>query len=90
MAHGALDTPEDIDALWRAAVDRSRARVAEIVAERGIDGAAQFAWPDGRTPTVRDMHLDMIEEYARPGHADLLREAVEGRAGEGTPRDFGF
>ncbi|MEE3920566.1 DUF664 domain-containing protein [Micromonospora sp. BRA006-A] len=42
-------------------------------------------------PTVRRMLLDMIEEYARhTGHADLLREAVDGRVGEGAPPDFSF
>ena len=86
-----LDKPEDLYALWRVAVDRSRALVAEVVAERGIDGAASFVWPDGRRPTVRDMLLDMIEEYARhTGHADILREAIDGRVGEGAPKDFVF
>ena len=86
---GALDAPHDVQALWRAAVERSRALVADAVAERGLDGPASFTWPDGRTPTVRDMILDMIEEYARhTGHADILREAVDGRAGEGAPEDF--
>jgi hypothetical protein len=86
---GALDEPQALDALWRAAVRRSRAVVAEVVAERGLDGPASFGWPDGRTPTVRDMLLDMIEEYARhTGHADLLREAADGRVGESAPADF--
>jgi uncharacterized damage-inducible protein DinB len=86
---GASDLPSDVYAVWRAAVERSRALVAEVVAERGLDGPASFTWPDGRTPTVRDMLLDMIEEYARhTGHADLLREAVDGRVGEGAPTDF--
>jgi hypothetical protein len=31
----------------------------------------------------------MIEEYARhTGHADLLREHVDGVTGEGAPQDF--
>lgn len=86
---GATDTPEDVYAVWRAAVDRSRVLVADVVEERGLDGPASFTWPDGRTPTVRDMLLDMIEEYARhTGHADLLREAVDGRVGEGAPEEF--
>ena len=38
---------------------------------------------------MREMLLDMIEEYARhTGHADLLRESVDGLVGEGAPRDF--
>jgi uncharacterized protein DUF664/OLD-like protein len=49
--------------------------VAEVITERGFDGPASSTWPDGRTPTVRDMLLDKIEEYARhTGHADIMRE----------------
>jgi uncharacterized damage-inducible protein DinB len=88
---GALDSPAETYALWRAAVQRSREIVAKVIEERGLDGAASFTWPDGRTPTVRMMLLDMIEEYARhTGHADILREAVDGRVGEGAPKDFSF
>ena len=88
---GALDAPDDVYAVWRDAVERSRALVAEVIKERGLDGPASFNWPGGRTPTVRDMLLDMIEEYARhTGHADVLREAVDGRVGEGAPKDFTF
>jgi hypothetical protein len=86
---GARDAPADVYALWRAAVERSRVLVAEAIAERGLDGPAAHTWPDGRTPTVRAMLLDMIEEYARhTGHADILREAVDGRVGEGAPAGF--
>ncbi len=88
---GAIDPPESVGALWRAAVERSQALVTEIVSNRGLDGAASFTWPDGRTPTVRAMLLDMIEEYARhTGHADILREVVDGRVGEGAPEYFTF
>jgi uncharacterized damage-inducible protein DinB len=88
---GALDSPQYVYALWRDAVDRSRELVAQVIKERGIDGPASFTWPDGRTPTVRAMLLDMVEEYARhTGHADILREAVDGRVGEGAPDDFTF
>ena len=86
---GALDPPEDTYRLWQDAVTRSREIVPEVIKERGLDGPASFTWPDGRTPTVRAMLLDMIEEYARhTGHADILREAVDGRVGEGAPEDF--
>ena len=62
-----------------------------MIDKRGLDGPSSLTWPDGRTPTVRDMLLDMIEEYARhTGHADILREAVDGRVGEGAPEDFTF
>ena len=88
---GALDSPDETYAVWRAAVERSRELVAEVIGARGLDGPASFTWPEGRTPTVRAMLLDMIEEYARhTGHADILREAVDGRVGEGAPKDFTF
>ena len=88
---GSQDSPEDVYAVWRDAIERSRAMVAKVIQERGLDGLALFSWPDGSTPTVRTMLLDMIEEYARhTGHADLLREAVDGRVGEGAPEDFAF
>ncbi|WP_319787768.1 DinB family protein [Streptomyces sp. AK08-01B] len=88
---GALDSPDDVYTVWRDAVERSRELVADIIKERGLDGPASFTWPDGRTPSVRDMLLDMIEEYARhTGHADILRQTVDGRVGEGAPEDFTF
>jgi uncharacterized damage-inducible protein DinB len=86
---GASGAPDDVYALWRSAVERSRAALGDVLAERGLDGLASFTWPDGRTPTVRTMLLDMVEEYARhTGHADILREAVDGRVGENAPEDF--
>jgi hypothetical protein len=86
---GASDPPGHVHRLWEAAVERSRRTVAEVIRDRGLDGPASFTWPDGRTPTVRAMLLDMIEEYARhTGHADVLREAVDGLVGEGAPEDF--
>jgi hypothetical protein len=88
---GAQDSPDDLYALLRHAIERSRELVAQVLGERGLDGLASFTWPDGSTPTVRSMLLDMIEEYARhTGHADILREAVDGRVGEGAPEDFVF
>jgi hypothetical protein len=44
---------------------------------------ATRTWPDGRAPSLRWILVHMIEEYARHnGHADLLREAVDGETGE--------
>jgi hypothetical protein len=40
-------------------------------------------WPSGERPSLRWVVVHMIEEYARHnGHADLLREAVDGEVGE--------
>ncbi|HWO67812.1 MAG TPA: DinB family protein [Umezawaea sp.] len=83
----ADDTPEELTALWRAAVERSRSQVAEALAEGGLDGPSKLTWPDGRSPTLRRILIDVIEEYARhTGHADLIRESVDGLVGEDPPR----
>jgi uncharacterized damage-inducible protein DinB len=79
----ADDTPEQLLALWHDAVDRSRALVADALAEGSLDGLARRTWPDGQAPSLRWILLHMIEEYARHnGHADLLRESVDGLTGE--------
>jgi hypothetical protein len=69
--------------LWRDAVERSRADVAEALADGGLDRLARRGWADGRTPSLRWILCHLIEEYARHnGHADLIREAVDGQTGE--------
>ncbi|SDS36132.1 DinB family protein [Actinopolymorpha singaporensis] len=79
----ADDSPEYLTTLWQDAVGRSRVLVAEAVADGGLDRLARFTWPDGRTPNLRRLLTDMIEEYARHvGHADLIRESVDGLVGE--------
>jgi Protein of unknown function (DUF664) len=82
--HSALaDTPEHLMALWQDAVARSRGYVAEALADGGLDHRAAFNWPDGRAPNLRRLVVDMIEEYARHvGHADLVRESIDGLVGE--------
>lgn len=38
---------------------------------------------------MRRLLIDLIEEYARHvGHADLIREVIDGRVGEGPPDGF--
>lgn len=82
----ADDTPERLYALWMAAVTRSREMVAAALAEGGPDQSAPFSWDDGRSPNLRRIMADMTEEYARhTGHADLLREVLDGRVGEEPP-----
>jgi hypothetical protein len=42
--------------------------------------------PDGQHASLRRLLCDLVEEYGRhTGHADLLREAVDGRVGEDPP-----
>ncbi len=45
---------------------------------------------EGRHANLRRLVCDMVEEYGRhTGHADLLREAVDGLTGEDPPPDGG-
>ncbi len=82
----AQDSPEELYALWHQAVDRSRATLTAALADGGLDQLARKAWPDGRAPSLRRILIDLIEEYARHvGHADLLRESVDGLTGEDPP-----
>jgi len=78
------DDPETLYRLWAQAVQRSRAAVKEALA--GTDPGATYHDGNGQLTTVRRLLVDMIEEYGRhTGHADLLREAVDGRVGEDPP-----
>ncbi len=48
-----------------------------------LDQPAAVPLRDGRHPSLRWILLHMIEETARHnGHADLLREAINGVTGE--------
>jgi uncharacterized damage-inducible protein DinB len=79
----AADSPEHLLAQWEAAVEWSRASVAQALAHGDLSQTARRTWPDGRAPNLRWILVHMIEEYARHnGHADFLREAVDGETGE--------
>jgi hypothetical protein len=81
------DPPELLVAQWHESVGRSRAALAEALGNGGPDQLAKFEWPDGRQPSLRRMLVDLIEEYARhTGHADLIRESIDGLVGEDAPR----
>ena len=88
----ANDTPEQLYALWDAAVGRSRARLDVALVDGGLDQLVHVSDPDSHRASLRRLLCDLIEEYGRhTGHADLLREAIDGRVGEdrhldGRPR----
>jgi hypothetical protein len=85
----ADDTPEQLYAIWDDTVERSRAKVDAALASGGLDQLVHLSWPDGRRVSLRRIVCDLIEEYGRhTGHADLLREAVDGRVGEDPPPDW--
>jgi Protein of unknown function (DUF664) len=69
------DAEQDL-AAYKASIERSRAAVAG----RSLDDLA----PGAKTATsLRWIYQHMIEEYARHnGHADLLRERIDGVTGD--------
>lgn len=83
----ANDSPEDLAALYRDAVGRSRAALRSALAVSGLDQPVTSMIDDeGRSPNLRRVLLDTLEEYARhAGHADIIREAVDGLTGEDRP-----
>jgi hypothetical protein len=82
----ADDSPEQLYALWDGAVERSRARLGAALADGGLDQLVHVSDGDGHHASLRRLVCDLIEEYGRhTGHADLLREAVDGRVGEDPP-----
>lgn len=79
----ADDSPDELRSLWTQFVEASRAAVAEALSSGGLDQLAHRRWDSGEAPSLRWIIIHMIEEYARHnGHADLLREAVDGQVGE--------
>jgi hypothetical protein len=82
----ADQTPEELYALWDEAVERSRARVTAALADGGLDQQVDIADEHDRHASLRRLVFDLVEEYGRhAGHADLLREAVDGLVGEDPP-----
>ena len=62
---------------------RSRTRLDAALASGGLDQLVYVSDADGNHASLRRLVCDLIEEYGRhTGHADLFREAVDGRVGE--------
>jgi uncharacterized damage-inducible protein DinB len=76
-----LDDSDDVTsvlALYRTECDKSRAAIREAAPD---DPAARDL--NGRTYNLRYILIHMIEETARhAGHADILREQIDGSTGE--------
>lgn len=72
--------PDDLRRRYRDACDRSRQATA---AAASLDQLSVFVGKDDWQFTLRWVLLHLIEETARhAGHADLLREAIDGTVGE--------
>jgi uncharacterized damage-inducible protein DinB len=84
---GAIADPDVVARAW----EDWRGEVG--YAERYVTGSGDLgnrgAMRDGKTISLREVLVHMIEEYARHcGHADLLRERIDGRIGQ-LSRDLG-
>lgn len=66
--------------MWRAEVELAR----QAAAGRSLDAVSRAeSHRRGEVFSLRWVYTHMIEEYARHnGHADLLREQIDGATGE--------
>ncbi|MEV7427485.1 DinB family protein [Streptomyces sp. NBC_01429] len=79
--HGEGDTWDETHAIWRAEIARAR----EVAAPHSLDdrGAGRRDRATGEPYNLRWIYVHLIEEYARHnGHADLIRERIDGATGE--------
>ena len=89
FASADQDSPDDLYRWWDQAVERSRSRLAAALASGGLDQQVHASDDHGSHASLRRIVFDLVEEYGRhTGHADLLREAVDGRVGEDPPADW--
>ena len=73
----ADDQPEQLLELYTDAIERSRGAI------EGCLDLSATAESRGRVISLRWMLVHMIEEYARHcGHADLLRQSIDGATGD--------
>ncbi len=79
------DSPQELRDLFDEAVRRADAVIdAALATDAGLDSASVRPDRQEQRPfSLRWILVHMIEEYARHnGHADLIREAVDGEKGE--------
>jgi len=79
--NGAVADPEVVAEAWRSW--RDEVAFAEAFVAGADDLGMRGTMGNGKTVALRDVLVHMIEEYARHcGHADLLRERIDGRVGQ--------
>jgi uncharacterized damage-inducible protein DinB len=77
------DSPEKLRALFDEACRRADGVIDEALARAGLDAESVNPSRTGGPFSLRWVLLHMIEEYARHnGHADLIRESIDGATGE--------
>ena len=78
---GAVGDPAVVAQAW-AALDEEVAFAERFIADTD-DLSTMGHMSDGGTISLREVLVHMIEEYARHcGHADLIRERIDGRVGQ--------
>jgi uncharacterized damage-inducible protein DinB len=78
---GAVADPAVVDDAWQAW--RNEVAFAEKFVAGSPDLGIEGIMRDGTSIALREVLVHMIEEYARHcGHADLLRERIDGRVGQ--------
>jgi hypothetical protein len=78
---GAVADPAVVDDAWRAW--RGEVAFAEKFVADSPDLDVKGLESDGSSAELRSVLVHMIEEYARHcGHADMLRERIDGRIGQ--------
>ena len=83
------DEPADLYAAYDAAVARSREILAAHLADGGLEQHIELGRRHDIEMSLGRLVADMLEEYGRhTGHADLLREDVDGRVGEDPEPDW--
>jgi len=80
----ADDSPEFLRDLFDESVDTSNRIIREVLDADGLDRlSVKESRRENGHFSLRWIILHMIEEYAQHnGHADLLRESIDGRTGE--------
>ena len=79
--NGAAADPDVVADAW--ATWRREIAFADDFVASTPDLATRGHIPGGSSPQLREVLVHMIEEYARHcGHADLLRERIDGRVGQ--------
>ncbi len=78
------DTPEELFALFDEGVRRADAAVDAALAGPGLDAlSVKQSRQHDEAFSLRWIIVHMIEEYARHnGHADLIRQSIDGQTGE--------
>jgi uncharacterized damage-inducible protein DinB len=79
--NGAVGDPVVVEEAWR--LWRDACAFADQYIEQATDLGQVYDDPRGGQFSLREVLVHMVEEYARHnGHADLIRERIDGRTGQ--------